>query len=120
MYREYVKWDSPILGRSMELLRFGHAGRPMIWFPTSKGRFYQNEDFGLVGAVADLVEDGRLQVICVDSVDDESFYAAQKHPSERIARHDQYDHYLAGADRLPVLNPATEQVVDLAPSASHA
>ena len=95
MNREYVKWDSPILGRSMELLRFGHAGRPMIWFPTSKGRFYQNEDFGLVGAVADLVEDGRLQIICVDSVDDESFYAAQKHPSERIARHDQYDHYLA-------------------------
>src|SRR6202022_5125108 len=58
MNREYVKWDSPILGRSMELLRFGHAGRPMIWFPTSKGRFYQNEDFGLVGGVGDLAETG--------------------------------------------------------------
>ena len=36
----------------MEMLWFGHAGKPMIWFPTSAGRFYQNEDFGLVGAVA--------------------------------------------------------------------
>lgn len=31
----------------------------MVWFPTSKSRLYQNEDFGLVGAVADLIEAGR-------------------------------------------------------------
>ncbi len=96
MNREYVRWDSPILGRSMEILWFGHAGRPMIWFPTSMGRFYQNEDFGLVAAVADRLEAGRLQVVCVDSVDSESFYAKGRPPAERIARHDQYDRYLAG------------------------
>jgi esterase/lipase superfamily enzyme len=94
MQREYLHWDSPTLGRKMELLIFGHGGRPMIWFPTSKGRFYQNEDFGLIGAVGDLIESGRLQVACVDSVDDESFYAAHRHPAERLARHDQYDRYL--------------------------
>ncbi len=95
MHREYVAWDSPILGRRMELLWFGHAGRPMIWFPTSQGRFYQAEDFGLVAAVADHVDAGRLQIGCVDSVDAESFYAEHRHPSERIARHDQYDRYVA-------------------------
>lgn len=94
MNREHAAWDSPTLGRKMELLWFGHAGRPMIWFPTSKGRFYQNEDFGLVAAVSDLIDDGRIQVCCVDSVDDESFYAEHKHPSERIRRHDQYDRYV--------------------------
>jgi esterase/lipase superfamily enzyme len=95
MNREYAAWDSPILGRKMELLWFGHAGRPMIWFPTSKGRFYQNEDFGLVGAVGDHLDAGRLQVACVDSVDAESFYANERPPAERIARHDQYDRYIA-------------------------
>ena len=94
MNREYHRWDSPILGRPMELLWFGHGGRPMIWFPTSQGRFYQAEDFGLIGAVADQLEQGRIQVACVDSVDSESFYAADKHPAERIARHDQYDRYI--------------------------
>ena len=94
MYREYVAWDSPTLGRKMEMLWFGHAGRPMIWFPTSMGRFYQNEDFGLVGTVADLIEGGAIQIACVDSVDAESFYAKDRHPAERIRRHDQYDHYL--------------------------
>src|SRR5437868_13857790 len=73
MLREYVKWDSPSLGRPMEMLWFGHSGRPMIWFPTSGGRFFENEDFGLVGAVGDHLEAGRLQIACVDSVDTESF-----------------------------------------------
>jgi esterase/lipase superfamily enzyme len=96
MHREYVHWDSPTLGRKMELLAFGHAGRPMIWFPTSRGRFYQNEDFGLIGAVADLIDGGGLRVVCVDSVDEESFYAAHRPPAERLRRQDAYDRYLAG------------------------
>jgi esterase/lipase superfamily enzyme len=33
-------------------------------------------------------------VACVDSVDEESFYAKSRPPAERIRRHDQYDRYL--------------------------
>lgn len=95
MNREYIAWESPTLGRKMELLWFGHSGEPMIWFPTSQGRFYQYEDFGLVPAIADLIGNGLVQVCCVDSVDSESFFADSKHPSERIRRHDQYDGYIA-------------------------
>ncbi|HEY8631859.1 MAG TPA: alpha/beta hydrolase-fold protein [Candidatus Limnocylindrales bacterium] len=94
MQREYHIWDSPTLGRPMELLRFGHDGRPMIWFPTSQGRFYQCEDSGLVAAVADHIDGGAIQVICVDSVDTESLYADWKHPSDRLRRLDEYDRYL--------------------------
>jgi esterase/lipase superfamily enzyme len=78
----------------MELLWFGHSGRPMIWFPTSLGRFFQYEDFGLIGAIGDLIESGALQVACVDSIDEESLYADGRHPAERLARHDQYDAYV--------------------------
>lgn len=78
------------------MLWFGHAGRPMIWFPTSQARFYENEDFGLIGAVGDRIEAGQLQVACVDTVNSESLYARWRHPAERIARHDQYDRYLSG------------------------
>ncbi|MEX0880092.1 MAG: alpha/beta hydrolase-fold protein [Thermoanaerobaculia bacterium] len=95
MNRQYVAWDSPTLGRKMDLLWYGHAGKPMIWFPTSAGRFYQSEDFGLVGAVGDLIDAGAIQVCCVDSVDAESLYAKNRPPPERIRRHDQYDRYLA-------------------------
>ena len=69
MKREYGSWKSAALSRPMEYLWFGDRGRPVLIFPTSMGRFYQNEDFGLTGALADKVDAGFLQLICVDSVD---------------------------------------------------
>ena len=51
MNREYHKWKSSRLGREMELLVFGHAGMPVVVFPTSGGRFYEFEDRGMIGAL---------------------------------------------------------------------
>lgn len=94
MNREYHRWYSPSLGRDMELLIFGHAGARVLVFPTSKGRFYEWEDRGMVRILADHLEQGWLQMICVDSIDAESWYAWWKHPGERAWRHMQYENYL--------------------------
>lgn len=93
MQRDYIKEYSPSLGRDMEVLRFGHAGRPLLIFPTSMGRFYQWEDFGLVGTLSDLIEAGRFQLVCVDSVDAESWYGDAP-PADRVRRHLQYERYI--------------------------
>ena len=94
MKREYHRWYSPALGRDMEMLVFGHAGARLLVFPTSKGRFYEWEDRGMIAVMADPIERGWLQVFCVDSVDEESWYARWKWPGDRVWRHVQYDHYL--------------------------
>lgn len=94
MHRSHHQWVSPILNRNMELLVFGHSGAPMIVFPTSQGRFFEYEDRGMVSALADPLERGLLQLICVDSVDSESWYCSWAQPSGRIARHIQYDQYI--------------------------
>lgn len=78
----------------MELLVFGHAGMQVLVFPTSCGRFFEFEDRGMVQAVNDDLEKGRLQLICVDSVDSESWYNRAVPPRWRIARHLQYEQYL--------------------------
>lgn len=78
----------------MELLIFGHAGARVLVFPTSKGKFYEWEDRGMIDAVGDQLENGWLQIYCVDSVDAESWYAHWKHPGERAWRHMQYEYYL--------------------------
>jgi esterase/lipase superfamily enzyme len=78
----------------MELLVFGHAGAPVLVFPTSQGRFYEYEDRGMVKALAPQLEQGQIQLICVDSVDAESWYCSWAHPRGRLWRHDQYEHYL--------------------------
>src|SRR5260370_9922300 len=58
------------------------------------GRSYQWEDFGLVGALSDFIESGSVQLICVDSVDGESWYATDRPPADRVRRHLQYEAYL--------------------------
>jgi esterase/lipase superfamily enzyme len=95
MNREYHKWYSQALGRDMEFLIYGHAGAPLLVFPTSMGRFYQFEDFGMITTFSQRIESGQYQVFCVDSVDTESWYNKGVHPSQRARRHSQYDHYLA-------------------------
>ena len=78
----------------MELLAFGHGGARVLVFPTSMGRFYQWEDFGMVSALGEHLEQGWIQLFCVDSVDEESWYAKYKHPAQRVVRHMQYDSYI--------------------------
>jgi esterase/lipase superfamily enzyme len=94
MHREHLAWDSPRLSRRMELLWFGHAGRPLLIFPTAASRFYEAEDFLLVNALRPKIEAGELQVCCVDTVNLESWHNKQLPPLMRVARHEQYDAYL--------------------------
>lgn len=94
MHREYHVWQSSRLGRPMEFLWFGRHGRPLLMFPTSGGRFFENEDFGLVGTLRDKIDGGQLQVICVDGIDYESWFCKWAHPSGRAYRHVQFDDYL--------------------------
>ena len=95
MNREYHCWHSPALDRDMELLVFGHAGARVLVFPTSMGRFFQWEDMGMMAELSEHLEQGWLQMFCVDSVDGESWYAKNRPPAERAWRHMQYDRYLA-------------------------
>lgn len=94
MNREYRRGWSQSLRREMELLRFGTEGLPVLAFPTSMGRFFEWEDFGLVGALIDRLAAGYLQLWCVDSIDGESWYAVERAPEERVHRHLQYERYL--------------------------
>jgi esterase/lipase superfamily enzyme len=83
-----------VLERDMELLVFGDGGTPVLVYPTSMGRFYQWEDFGMIDHLSGRIEDGWLQLWCVDSVDSESFYAKTKRAQERAARHIAYERYI--------------------------
>lgn len=91
MIEDYRKWYTGRLDRELEMLVFGHAGYPVILFPTSQGRYYQNKDFKLIDSVAHLIEAGRIKIYCPDSVDSESWYNYAIHPADRVKRHMQYE-----------------------------
>jgi len=58
------------------------------------GRYYQNEDFSLIRTLSDRLDSGAVQVVCVDSVDNETWYDRSIPTGQRAARHDQYENYL--------------------------
>ncbi|MBV9760142.1 MAG: esterase family protein [Acidobacteriaceae bacterium] len=94
MRRDYHKWYSSRLNRDMELLAYGHAGMPVLVFPSSRGRFYEYEDAGMIHAIWQQIEWGRVQLFCVDSVDSESWYNRGIHPHDRVMRHNAYEGYI--------------------------
>jgi esterase/lipase superfamily enzyme len=91
MKEEYKKWHSHNLNRDFELLAFGHAGKPVIIFPTSMGRYYENKDFKMIDAIRWFIDEGKIKVYCVDSIDALSWYNKGIHPADRVRNHIQYD-----------------------------
>jgi esterase/lipase superfamily enzyme len=102
MEREYLRTHSAVLGTEMEMLMFGHAGTPVLVFPTAKGRYSEYEDRGMIGAIGELLHDGIVQVFCVDGIDSDSWYNAGIPPRDRVLRHIAYEKYIID-EVLPVI-----------------
>jgi len=86
----------------MEHLVYGWGGAPVLVFPTSKGRFFQWEDFHMLESLSKPLEKGWLQLYCVDSIDDLSWYNFEGHQRDQIDWHLAYEEYLLH-DFLPHL-----------------
>jgi esterase/lipase superfamily enzyme len=80
-----------MLSREIDVLAFGTRGYPVILFPTSKGRYYENKDFNLIDSVAWFLDEGLVKIYCPDSIDELSWYNRGIHPADRAKNHIWYD-----------------------------
>lgn len=94
MRRDYRRWYSPRLQREMELLIFGHGGAKVLMFPTREGRFWEYEQLRVVGALAEKVMAGHLQLFCIEGLAQESFYDRARPPAERLRRQAALEDYV--------------------------
>lgn len=95
MHTEYVKEYSPILNRDIEYKRYGHSGKPCLVFPPQDGKFYNYEDFKMVEQLAPYIEEGKLQLFCVDSIDKESWSDTNGNPRYRIELQEKWFQHIA-------------------------
>ena len=84
MQIEYIREYSPILDREVEFKRYGYSGKPELVFPSQDGDCNQYESFGMIDVLSDFIEQGRIQVFCVGSVDLESWSDLNGNPRYRI------------------------------------
>ena len=90
MQTEYYREYSPSLGRDMEIKRYGHAGRPVLFIPCQDGRFYDFENFHMTDAWAPWIDAGRVMVFSIDTIDRETWSDKGGDPHWRIRRYEQW------------------------------
>ncbi|MEL7250497.1 MAG: alpha/beta hydrolase-fold protein [Bacteroidota bacterium] len=95
MHEQFIQFYSHHLGHNVDMLVFGDRGYPVVLFPTTMGRYYENKDFKLVESARWFVEQGLVQIYCPDSINSESWYNRSIHPAHKVARHIQYDRFLS-------------------------
>ncbi|MEZ4792484.1 MAG: alpha/beta fold hydrolase [Gelidibacter sp.] len=94
MKKEHFKWYSPTLSKDIEMLVFGHAGYPVILFPTTMGKHNECYDMKLVDSVKWFIEEGIVQIYCPDGINELSWYNKKIHPADRIKNHMWYDEFI--------------------------
>jgi esterase/lipase superfamily enzyme len=73
------------------LIAYGTYGRPVLVFPSEQGRAWDFENNGMVDAVADLVDAGRVKLYCIDSADAYTWSDRSVPTEERARRHGDYE-----------------------------
>ena len=76
------------------VLVFGHWGRPMLVFPSQERSRYEWEEHGMVDAVRDLIDAGRVKLYCVDSWDAGTWHDDWLPREERARRHEAYERWV--------------------------
>lgn len=103
---EYHKYWSSNLNRDMEFMVYGHWGKPILVFPSKGGSFNEYQDFGMVDVLQPLIDAGKIQLFCVDSVDKESWCNEEVSCGDRAWRHCQYDKYITD-EAVPFIRART-------------
>jgi esterase/lipase superfamily enzyme len=87
------------------MLVFGHAGYPVVLFPTTMGRFYECKNMQLIESAKWFLEEGLVQIYCPDSVNELSWYDKGIHPADRVKNHMVYDQFIMEE----VVNPICQE-----------
>ncbi len=94
MEMNYIKDYSPSLNQDMEIKVYGHSGRPVLFIPCQDGRFYDFENFKLIDYFREWIENGKVIVFAIDTIDKETWSDQWSNPRWRIERYEQWIHYI--------------------------
>ena len=105
-HEQFYQWYSPNLSCEIGTLVFGTRGYPVMLFPTSLGRYYENKDFKLIDSVAWFLDEGLVKIYCPDGIDAVSWYNKSIHPADRVKNHIWYDLFLL-RELVPLMQQET-------------
>lgn len=84
------------------VIAYGQWGRPVLAFPAEAGQSWDFENNGMVGAVADLIDAGRVKLYCVNSADADTWSDTAAPIEDRARRHEAYERWVL-SDVVPFI-----------------
>jgi esterase/lipase superfamily enzyme len=94
MLSEHHLVPSRVLDRGVHLWRFGHFGFPLLVFPSASGMAHEWQANGMVEALSDLIDGGRIKLYCTESNVSEAWTRRESDPAWRIQRHLAFERYV--------------------------
>ena len=94
MRRDTTSWFSHNLNMEMPLVAYGHAGYPLLMFPTAAADYLEYERFYLVDAIKYFIENGLIRAYSINSVNKYSLLNRQSHPAWKVEMLSRYDRYI--------------------------
>ena len=108
MKREIHSWHSPALNKTMEVAVYGHYGTALLLFPTAAADFLEYERFQLIDSVSRQINEGKVKVFSVNSINAESWLNQYMHPRHKAIRHQQFNEYIFN-EVVPFIKNMTSQ-----------
>jgi esterase/lipase superfamily enzyme len=106
MERRITAWFSQNLGMEMPIVAYGHAGPPLLMFPTAAADYLEYERFLLVDAIKHHIEAGRVRAYSINSVNRYSLLNEQAPPHVKAELLTRYDRYVTD-EVLPLIRQDT-------------
>jgi len=102
MRRDITSWYSHNLNMDMPLVAYGHAGYPLLMFPTAAADYLEYERFHLVDAIKPFIEQGLIRAYSINSVNKYSLLNRESHPGWKVEMLSRYDSYIVD-EVLPLI-----------------
>ncbi len=94
MHREIHGWHSPSLNKHMDIAMYGHYGTALLLLPTAAADYLEYERFQLIDSISKYINEGKIKVFSINSINNESWLNNQMHPRHKSIRHVQFNDYV--------------------------
>src|SRR5690606_1628678 len=94
MKKELNSWYSPSLNKDMPIATYGDYGFALLLVPTAAADYLEYERFQLMHHIAPFINEGKVKVFSIDSINNESWLNNHMDPRHKSIRHQQWNDYV--------------------------
>lgn len=94
MQRHITSWYSHRLDKEMPIAVYGYYGFALLLVPTAAADYLEYERFQLIETLRPFIEEGKVKVFSINSINNESWMHNGMEPRHKILRHQQFNSYV--------------------------